>query len=295
MGIGQLISDTFGMVKGRFWELAALWAIYFGITIVLTIGLGIGMGVAGLAGFAAMAGSDPLASGNPLALGVGMIVVVALFYVGYLLVMMAQYASMILVASPIRQASFSEALGSGWRAAPALLLLMIVLLIGYFVVVMVLGLVGTAFSAMGETAGGLIVLLLIPVLVWLGCRLAPLFAVVAVDGVRNPFAAIARAWRLTAGHALTILLASLVFMVIMIALAAVALAPSIGLLRTLADPAALADAGSAAGPAVGGFLLLMLGFLVLSVLFNICYCAFMAVIHGSLSGAAGEGAAEAFA
>ena len=294
MGIGQLISDTFGMVKGRFWELLALWAIYFGITIVLTIGLGIGMGIVGMAGFATMAGSDPLTSGNPLALGVGMIVIIVLFYLGYLLVMMAQYASMILLASPIRQATVGEALGAGWRAAPALLLLTIVLLIGYFAVAMVLGLVGTAFSAMGEAAGALVLLLMLPVLIWLGCRLAPLFAVVAVDGVRNPFTAIARSWRLTAGHALTVLLASLVFFVIMIVIAGVALVPSIGMLSTLADPTALADA-SAAGSAVGGMLLLFLGFLVVSVLFNLCYCAFMAVIHGTLANAAGEGAVEAFA
>jgi hypothetical protein len=35
--------------------------------------------------------------------------------------------------------------------------------------------------------------------------------------------------------------------------------------------------------------------LVVSVLFSIVYCAFMAVIHGSLASSAGEGAAEAFA
>ena len=42
-------------------------------------------------------------------------------------------------------------------------------------------------------------------------------------------------------------------------------------------------------------MLLALGVLAVSVLFNIAYCAFMAVIHGSLAGASGKGAAEAFA
>lgn len=290
MGIGQVISDMFGMVKGRFGSLLALWAIYFALTIALSFVLFIVIGMAGIAGFAAM-GSDPLATGNPLAAGVGVILAVVLFYIGYVFVAMAQYGSMISMASPLRQMTVGDALGAGWRAAPALLLLMLVLLVGYFAVAMVFAAVGTAFSAMGEAAGGLIALILLPVLIWLGCRLAPLFAVVAVDGVRNPFTAIARSWHLTRGHALTIFLASLVFMVIMLVVAGVAMLPSIGLLRSMADPAAVSDVG----PALGGMGLFFLGFLIVSVLFNVCYCAFLAVIHGTLSGAAGEGAAEAFA
>src|SRR5690606_2449728 len=165
----------------------------------------------------------------------------------------------------------------------------------YFVVATVFGLVVSAFSGAGEAGGVVFALVLIPVLVWLGCRLAPMFAVVAVDGVRNPFTAIARSWHLTRGHALTIFLASLVFMVILIVACGIVLLPSLGLLGGLADPAGLAEAGSVGGQAVGGIVLLMLGVLVVSVLFNIAYCAFMAVIHGLLSSAAGEGTVEAFA
>jgi len=287
MGIGQVISDTFGTVKGRFGSLLGLWAIYFAITIVLTFALGIGMAGVGIAGLSTI-------ESNPLAAGGGIIVVMLLFYIGYIFVAMAQYASLILMASPLRQITLGEALGAGWRAAPALFLLMIVLLVGYFAVAMIFGAAGTTLSAGGEAAGGILALLLLPVLVWLGCRLAPLFAVVAVDGVRNPFAAIARCWRLTRGHALSIFLVSLVFGVILTVICGIALLPSIGLLSSLADPAALAQSGSVA-PAFGGIALLFLGFLVASVLFNLLYCAFMAVIHSTLSGAAGEGAAGAFA
>lgn len=289
MGIGQVISDTFGVVKGRFGPLLAMWAIYFAITIVLWFVLFIGLGAAGIAGFAM--GESGALPANPLAIGGTMILVLVLFYLGYLFVMMAQYASMISLASPLRQLTVGEALGVGWRAAPALLLLMVVLLIAYAAVVMLLSLVGAGVSAAGEGAGALLLLLVLPALIWLGCRLAPLFAVEAVDGVRNPLTAIARSWHLTRGHALTIFLASLVFIVIMAVIAGVALLPSIGLLRSMADPAALADVG----PALGGMGLFFLGFLVVSALFNISYCAFLAVIHGSLSSAAGEGAAEAFA
>ena len=285
MGTGQIISDTFGMVKARFGQLLALWVIYMAITVVLSVVMAIGVGTLGFAGYAA------LGEGNPLALGGGVMLLVILFYLGYLLVAMAQYGSLIAMASPVGQPTVGDALGRGWRAAPALLLLLVVLLIGYFAVATALGLVGTAFAAIGEGASAIILLLMIPVLAWLGCRLAPLFAVVAVEGTRNPFAAIARAWRLTRGHALTIFLASLAFLLIVVLACAVLLLPSLGLLRSLADPAALADAG----PAVGGFLLFGLGLLAASVLFNVCYCAFIAVIHGTLFNASEEGLAEAFA
>ena len=288
MGIGQVISDTFGMVKARFGQLLGLWAIYFAIFIGLMLALGIGLAATGIAGFAAL-------ESNPLAAGGGMIVLFVLFYLGYLFVAMAQYASLILAASPLRQIDVGEALGAGWRAAPAMLLLVVVLAIAYVVVVMVLGLVGTAFSAMGQVGSGLFALLTFAVIAWLGCRLAPLFPVMAVDGVRNPFTAISRSWQLTRGHALSIFLVSLVFVLILAVACVIALLPSIGVLRSLADPATLAGAGSAAAPAAGGIALLFVGVLVVSVLFTLCYCAFLAVIHSKLSGAAGEGAARAFA
>ena len=288
MGIGQVISDTFRMVKERFGSLLGLWAVYFGITIAFSLAFFVAAAAVGVAGISAL-------ESNPLAAGTGMIVLLVVFYLGYLLVAMAQYASMITMASPTRQMTFGDALGAGWRAAPALLLLMVVLGLGYFAVAAVLGGVGAGLSALGDSGAALFGLVLLPVVVWLGCRLSPLFAVVAVEEVRNPFTAIARAWKLTRGYALKIFLVSLIFVVILAAACLVVMLPSIGLLGSMADPAALADAGSAAGPALGGMLLLFLGFLVISVLFNVCYCAFMAVIHATLAGAAGDGAAEVFA
>lgn len=287
MGVGEIISDTFRMVKERFGPLLGLWAIYFAITLGLSFVLAIGIGVAGVAGLSAM-------ESNPLAASGGIIVAFVLFYVGYLALTMAQYASLIMMASPLKQLSVGEALGAGWRAAPALFLLIVVMIVGHAAVAAVLGLVGAGLSVAGEAGSALSALVLIPVLVWLGCRLAPLFAVVAVDGVRNPFAAIARSWRLTRGHALTIFLVSLVFMVILGLVLGVALLPSLGLLASLADPASMTDPTAVAAPAMGGIALLMIGMLVAGVLFNLLYCAFMAVVHAKLAGVAGEGTAEAF-
>jgi uncharacterized membrane protein len=168
------------------------------------------------------------------------------------------------------------------------LLLMIVLIVGYVVVALVMGLLSSAIGGAGSIV---LTLLMLAVVVWLGCRLAPLFAVTAVDGVRNPFTAIGRAWRLTEGHALTIFLASLVILVILVVIAGVALLPSFGMIANLADPTAMADVGSA----LGGMGLMFLGFLVVSALFTMIYSAFQAVIHGTLSNSTGEGVVEAFA
>jgi uncharacterized membrane protein YjgN (DUF898 family) len=287
MGVGQVLSDTFGMVKARFGSLLGLWAVFLGITIVLFLVFGMVFGAVGMASVAAMSGGDPTESGM-MALGGGMIVFLILFYLVYILVVMAQYASMINVASPLREASFGDAFGAGWRAAPALLLLMIVLIVGYVVVALVLGVLSSAIGGAGSIV---LTLLMLAVVVWLGCRLAPLFAVTAVDGVRNPFTAIGRAWRLTEGHALTIFLASLVILVILIVIGGVALLPSFGLIAGLADPMAMADVGSA----LGSMGLMFLGFLVVSALFTMIYSAFQAVIHGTLSNSSGEGVVEAFA
>jgi hypothetical protein len=165
---------------------------------------------------------------------------------------------------------------------------MIVLLVGYFVIALVMGLLGSAIGGAGSL---ILTLLMLAVVVWLGCRLAPLFAVSAVDGVRNPFTAIGRAWRLTEGHALTIFLASLVILVLMIVIGGVALLPSFGIIANLGDPSAMADIGSA----LGGMGLMFVGLLVVSALFTMIYSAFQAVIHGLLSNASGEGVVEAFA
>lgn len=283
MGVGQVLADTFGMVKDRFGPLLGLWAVYFAITIALTIVFGIGMAAVGVAGMATMTES------NPLAMGGGMVVLVVLLYAGYLLLSMAQYASLMLMASPTGRPAFGDALSSGWRAAPALLLLTLVLIVGYVVLALVVGALGSVF---GDAGGTVLALVMLPVLIWLACRLALLFAVVAVDGVRNPFTAITRSWQLTEGHAWAIFLASLVFIVILVVVCGVALLPSIGMFASMADPGTLAEAPA---PGFGGFVLLMLGFFVASVLFTLGYSAFMAVLHGTLTTAGGEGAAEAFA
>lgn len=294
MGAGQVISDTFGIAKARFGPLLGLWAIYFALTTFAFIAMAVVVGAVGMAGSVALGEGDALSAEGAMAGGAAMMLVLIVFYLGYLIVAMAQYASLITMASPLRRSNVGEALGAGWRSAPTLLSLVIILLVGLIAAGLVLGPIEEVFDASSAYGSLLFAVLLSPVVIWLGCRLCPLSAVVAVDRVRNPFAAIARSWRLTRGHALTIFLASLVFTVILLLICGVALLPSIGLLRSMADPAAMIGA-DAVGPALGGMALLFLGFLVASVLVNVLYCAFMAVIHGRLTSAAEEGTAATFA
>lgn len=290
MGVGQLLSDTFGIVRSRFAPLLALWAIFFGITIALFFVFAVIVGLAGTASLAAMSGDAAISAEGAMAGGAAMVLAMIVLYIGYLLVAMAQYASLIAMSAPADRPSVGDAFGTGWRAAPALLLLMIVLIAGYLLLALVFSLLNALTGGMGDADSLVGALLLLP-LIWIGCRLAPLFAVVAVDRVRNPFAAIARSWRLTRGHALTIFLASLAFLILLVIVCGVALLPSIGVLRSMGD---VAEA-EAAAPALGGLALFALGLLAVSILVTVLYSAFMAVIHGTLVSVAGEGAAETFA
>lgn len=286
MSVGQLLSDTFGMVKARFGGLLGLWAVYFAMLMGVAVLFAVVVGTAGIAGLASVG------EGNISGLaGGGIILGVIVFYLGYLLVAMAQYASLVTMASPLREPSFGDAFGTGLRAAPALLLLIVIMLIGYIILAIPLGLVAAALASLGGFGRLLTTLLVLGVMMWMGSRLAPLFAVIAVDGVRNPFTALARSWRLTSGHALTIFLTLLVFVVILVVVGGIALIPSFGLLRSMADPTAIASGATA----LGGIGLLFVTFVILGVVFTIAYAALLAVIHGSLSNAAGEGVVEAFA
>lgn len=283
MGVGQIIADTFGIVKSRFGSLLAVWAIYFAITIACWMILGLGMGAT------MMTTLLPTGQIDPPVFGAGTIIFMILFYIGYLVVVMAQYASLIVAASPVRRSTALDAVSAGWRAAPALVLLMLVIGVAYLVCVLILVFAGFALRGLaGEGTSAVLVILLVPVLVWLGIRLAPLLAVIAVDGVRNPFDAISQAWNLTRGHALAIFLASLVLLLIVVGAALVIMLPSIGMIRAMSDPASVADTSPALGV---GFVLSMVGFFLVAAVFSLCQAAFQAVIHARLSRLQGEPAA----
>lgn len=142
MGVGQIIADTFGIVKSRFGSLLAVWAIYFAITIACWMILGLGMGAT------MMTTLLPKGQIDPPVFGAGTIIFMILFYIGYLVVVMAQYASLIVAASPVRRSTALDAVSAGWRAAPALVLLMLVIGVAYLVCVLILVFAGFALRGL---------------------------------------------------------------------------------------------------------------------------------------------------
>jgi len=283
--IGQVISGTFGMVRQRFGGLIGIFTIYFGLLIVYMIvgSMVIGVGMMGAIG--AMGGMETTDPANPLAafgaLGAGMIVGMVLFYVGYLLIVMGQNASLCAYATPQRRLLLGDALAVGWRSAPTMLGIMVLMILGYIAAALVFMALAAALASMGE-AGGLIVALIgIVGLFYVGARLSVMFPVVAVEGQRNPLTAIARSWTLTRGHVIKIVVLMLVYVLIIAALFLAAFLPVAGTFAGMAD-------GGSAAPAVGGIFATFGLFLVVMVLVSIIYAAFMSVLHAQLSGKDGE-------
>lgn len=279
LSVSNILSDTFAMVKARFWVLVGMYFVWLAIMVGFVIVLGMVMGGSMLAFSGAM--EDPEALSG---LGAGMIGVAVLFYLGYVLVICAQYAALCALSSPLRQADFGDAFSTGVRAALPLLGVMVVLLVGYFAGALAIGALAGALSTLGSAGAIIVALLVVPVLLYLGARLGVVFLVVSVDGVRNPFSAIGRAWGLTRGHALPIVLAFVVFMVIAVVLMGLAFAPFFGSIMAMDEPNA--------APAMGGMIFGFVAIFAFTVVLAIAYAALLASIHGLLVG--GTTAAEAF-
>lgn len=274
LGVGQILSDTFAMVRSRFWRLVGLYFVWFAILAGFSI---LAMVVVG-GGAAALAGSleDPGALGG---LGAGFLVTMAIVYLGYILISSAQNAAMCTMASPLRNGDFGDAMGSGVRAALPMLGVMILLILGYVVLFAIVGALAAAIGSVGAIIGYIAVFAL---LLWLGARIGIVLAVVPVDGVRNPIAAIGRAWNLTAGNALPIMLSFLAFIVIGGAAIAALFVPMLGSIGSIQQGGT---------PGVGSMLFLVFGLLIVVIVFLVAYAAMISTIHGKLAGGANAAAA----
>ena len=270
-------------VKARFGPLLGLWALFFvgqiGFSLVFTM----------IAGVGAMAGAGLMDSGGggAAALGGGMIVMMILFYVVYLLIYVASYASLAHHASPLIQPSFGESLTAGVRAALPLLGATVLLIIGYIILAIPVGLLFAVVGSAGEVAVGLFGLLILPLLVYFGCRLSILFPLATVEGIRNPVTLVTRSWTLTGGRVLPIFLATMLFVVIVIALVAVVLLPVFGPL--LGGEALDPSAG------IGLFILTFIGTIVLGIVLSIMGAALGSAIHASVSDVSGDSYSDTFA
>jgi hypothetical protein len=197
MDIGPVFSTSFAMLRQRFWPLLGMWAVFFVIQIVVMFALILaiaGMGIPGSAKLSAGIG-DPAALAG---LGIGMIIFMVAFYACYIVLILAQQAAMVTLASPLEETSFGGALSRGFKSALPFLGIAVLFLLGYIAVVMrlaaVAGGVALADDTAGGLAGGLVALLFLSVLIYLACRFSVLVGVVAVDQVFNPIAAIRRSW-----------------------------------------------------------------------------------------------------
>ena len=279
--VSDILAGTLRIMKDRFWSMLGIWAVFFAITI------GVGIVFALLIGGAV--GLGGLATENPFAMGAGMIVGLIVFYLGYIMVICAQTAALNAMASPLQQPQFGEAFSAGWRSAPTLLGIIVVLIIAYLLGALVIGGILGALALAGQ-AGTVIdvilAILLIPALVWLACRLYVLFPVVAVEKVYNPITAIGRCWSLTRGHALTVFLVMLILMLGMVLAFGLLVLP----VYSSFSAGAFAPSASSFGSAIFTFF----GFIVLAILFALVSATVISVMHGAFSGRTVEDFSETF-
>ena len=285
--IGRVFSTSWAMLRQRFWLLAGMWGVFFAIQLAGLFVLGILMAMVGVAGAAAGGGlDDPTAMAG---LGVGVILLMVLFYGAYLVLVLAQQAAMVTLASPLEQPSFGGALNRGFKSALPFFGITIVLLLGYFAIGGVLGvLIGAAGMGSPDAAamlGGVLLLLFLPVLIYFGCRFAVLVPVVAVDEVFNPIAAIRRSWNVTQGKVWRIFLCTLVFLLISAAV--------LGLPLLLIFGAAFGAADGAEPSAM--VLLGPLLMLPLFIIYTIFASAYNAALHSEVTGGGAEAYEEVFA
>ena len=282
--IGRVFSNTWEMIKQRFWLLLGLWAVFFAVQMVFAIIFSVIMG--GSFAAAASGGGDAMLEG----LGVGAMVMIFILYIGYIMIALAQQCSMTEMASPIEKPEFGQAFTNGFKAAPTLLGLIFLLLLGYIGFAIVAAIVGAILSILGEIGGWLMLLLIIPAALYLMARLSVIVPVVSVDKERNPFKAIGRTWNMTNGKALPIIVVFLI--VIGVALLMIGI-PIFVMFGSAFGAAASGDPSAAAGAVagvIGGFLLIF----PLFIIYSIFSAAIISCLHAEVTDSTAEKAQETF-
>lgn len=287
--IGRVFATSWAMLRQRFWLLVGMFAVFFAIQMVGSVVLGIVVALVGVAGAAGIGAGieDPAAITG---MSIGFIIFMALFYGAYLVLVLAQQAAMVVLASPLEEPSFGTALGRGFKSALPFFGITIILVLGYLVLAgLVFGLAGAAGFA-GGAAGGvvgiLMLVLLAPVMIFLGCRLSVLVPVVAVDQVFNPIAAIRRSWTVTAGRVTGIFLSMLAFGALTLVIIGLPFLLMFG---------AISGAEDNPEAAIGAMVLAFLGFIPLMLAYSAFASAYMASLHSEVTGGGSDALEEVFA
>ncbi|GGD56528.1 hypothetical protein GCM10011411_15680 [Aurantiacibacter arachoides] len=250
-----------------------LWAVYLALQIAMAVVFFTVIG--GSFALAGVMGDSPFA-----AMGVGAILMIVLFYVAYLLLSFATSVSLTHQASPLHSPALTQSFGAGLRSMLTLFGLLVVFFVGYFAVTLILTLLVGALSRAGDAAAFIGVAASLVLILYLLCRLAVVFPIIAVEGERNPLSAIARSWRLTSGNAMRIFVAMLVFFVLLVA--------AVGVLFLIFGGSFAAMASNANGPGdfgavMGGMAIFFIAFLVISALAAMISSSFMASLHAGLA------------
>lgn len=281
MDIGRVFSTSFAMFRQRFWLLLGMVLVFFAIQLAATIGIG----MAGMAGLGAGI-DDPAAITG---MGIGVIVLMVVFYGAYLVLLLAQQAAMVAIASPLEEPSFGTALTRGFKSALPFFGIAVLLVLGYLALTLLLGVVLAATGAAGSGGAMMGIVLataFLPLMIYLGARFSVLVPVVAVDQVFNPVKAIRRSWSVTRGKVLAILLALVGFVVFTLV--------AFGLPFAMIYGAAIAGEdvpGEMAKVVVFAFLI----FIPLFTAYTMFASAFTAALHCEVTGGGAENLEDVFA
>ena len=274
MDLGKVVSESFSMVFRRFWKLLGLFVLFTVLQwVISSISLlGIGFSVFSQ-------GFDPGSTGP----GLGAVTAMGIFYTVYLVFYAAQSLAMTHQASALLQPSFGDSVGVGLKAFLTALGLTLIYVFAYLAIFSVGGLLMASAGPNPALAviAGIGMLAAFVLSIWLWCRMAVTLPVVAVEGERNPIAAIKRSWVLTRGHALKILLAYIAFAFLFGIVVFMIFAIAGG---TFASITGLGQENASTGGFIIGMLVVIFAFFALFGFFIMVASSFMAALHTQLAG-----------
>ncbi|MCL6249716.1 glycerophosphoryl diester phosphodiesterase membrane domain-containing protein [Altererythrobacter sp. KTW20L] len=276
--VGKIFSGVITAIRQRPGSLLGMWAAYAALFVAAIVGLGLAVGIGGIAGLA----SGGESGAGLMALGAGVVIAMIAFYVLYLALMMAQYGALCALASPLQSPSFGEAFATGWRSVPTLLGATLLLALVYIIVLSIV----TAIGGEGSAISGILSLVVFVAIIYFACRLIVMVPLVAVEGKRGPINIIRQSWDMTRGNALPIFLSVLVFGVLLIVMALVLILPFAGGLGGMMM--------GGEGPAFASLALFFVGICVFAALATMVQAALGAVVHAELNGSTGVNVEETF-
>ena len=275
----RAFTEAFQLLGARFGMLVGIWLTFFvGIIAVIAAFGGVFFSMMRMS---LGAGGTLTPGQNPLA---GMGFSIFIFYILYFLVIFAQQIALSRASTGRADDTFAVALGAGLRGAlpmlGVLLLYMIAGIGGGFVIGLIFaGLIAATQSAAVSFLLGLMMLL---AFFYLFARFSLLLPIIAIDEVRNPFAAIGRAWKLTAGNSVKVALIWALVLIAMIAVYFVVFLVTVGMPGpgTLASPMA----------SIGFFIAMI----VIGLTVGLDMVTLTTAIYNQLSPSSAELTAEAF-